>query len=117
MFKLIGFGVTVLTFALLEQKREDLKRSLLAVSVGVKQKTLVNKMVEKVIIRACKSLCLFLAYISFHLSEFSSLFLLQFLSVGFVVMLFHYDGIVDEWKDFRWCEQVIHVAAFNQTKW
>ncbi|MBA0600846.1 hypothetical protein Gorai_004041, partial [Gossypium raimondii] len=32
-------------------------------------------------------------------------------------MLFHYDGIVDEWKDFAWSDQVIHVSARNQTKW
>ncbi|XP_034684582.1 uncharacterized protein LOC117913656 isoform X1 [Vitis riparia] len=69
------------------KKRKDLKRNLLAVAVGVKQKDLVNKMVEK------------------------------FLSYGFVVMLFHYDGVVDEWKDFKWCDRVLHVAAINQTKW
>ena len=58
----------------------------------------------------------FLAYVYLQLSVFYSL-LLQFLSNGFVVMLFHYDGVVDEWKDFAWCDQVIHVAAINQTKW
>ena len=43
--------------------------------------------------------------------------LLQFLSSNFVVMLFHYDGIVDEWKDFEWSDHVIHISAVNQTKW
>lgn len=46
-----------------------------------------------------------------------SLSILQFLSSGFVVMLFHYDGIVDEWKEFQWSDLVIHVSAINQTKW
>ena len=40
---------------MLEQKIEDLKRSLLTVAIGVKQKDLVNKMVEKVNLGACKS--------------------------------------------------------------
>ena len=42
---------------------------------------------------------------------------MQFLSSGFVVMLFHYDGIVDEWSDLEWYDHVIHVSAKNQTKW
>lgn len=42
---------------------------------------------------------------------------MQFLSSGFVVMLFHYDGIVDEWKDLEWSDLVIHISAVNQTKW
>ncbi|KAI6681500.1 hypothetical protein NL676_035381 [Syzygium grande] len=42
--------------------------NLFAVAVGIKQKDLVNKMVT------------------------------NFLSNDFVVMLFHYDGVVDEWK-------------------
>lgn len=32
-------------------------------------------------------------------------------------MLFHYDGIVDDWRDFEWSSQAIHVSAMNQTKW
>lgn len=55
-------------------------------------------------------------HIYLQLIAFYSL-LLQFLSYGFVVMLFHYDGVVDEWKDFKWCDRVLHVAAINQTKW
>ncbi|KAG5224414.1 Tyrosine protein-kinase [Salix suchowensis] len=61
--------------------------NLLAVAVGIKQRDLVNKMVKK------------------------------FLSSNFSVMLFHYDGIVDEWRDFEWNDRVIHVSARNQTKW
>ncbi|KAK8568880.1 hypothetical protein V6N12_007417 [Hibiscus sabdariffa] len=68
-------------------EKENTSTSLLAVAVGIKQKDLVDKLVTK------------------------------FLFNGFVVMLFHYDGIVDEWKQFEWCDKVIHVSARNQTKW
>lgn len=46
-----------------------------------------------------------------------SKFILQFLVSGFVVMLFHYDGVVDKWRMFEWSDHVIHVSAPNQTKW
>ncbi|THG06582.1 hypothetical protein TEA_029082 [Camellia sinensis var. sinensis] len=36
---------------------------------------------------------------------------------GFSVMVFHYDGVVDEWRDIEWSSRVIHVSAINQTKW
>ncbi|KAI6693767.1 hypothetical protein NL676_021477 [Syzygium grande] len=55
--------------------------NLFAMAVGNKQKDLVNKMVTK------------------------------FLSNDFVVMLLHYDGVVDEWKDLEWSERVIHSTA------
>ncbi|KAJ7978256.1 Lysine ketoglutarate reductase trans-splicing-like protein, putative (DUF707) [Quillaja saponaria] len=61
--------------------------NLFAMAVGIKQKDLVNKMVTK------------------------------FLASDFVVMLFHYDGIVDEWKTFEWSDHVIHVSSNDQTKW
>ncbi|GMI87881.1 STICKY GENERATIVE CELL [Hibiscus trionum] len=35
----------------------------------------------------------------------------------FVVMLFHYDGVVDEWRDLEWNDRAIHLSAVNQTKW
>ncbi|PIN12892.1 hypothetical protein CDL12_14485 [Handroanthus impetiginosus] len=41
----------------------------------------------------------------------------KFLESEFVVMLFHYDGVVDEWKNFEWSSSVIHVSVDNQTKW
>ncbi|KAL0422208.1 UNVERIFIED_CONTAM: hypothetical protein Slati_3243700 [Sesamum latifolium] len=63
------------------------RTSLLAVAVGIKQKRLANEIVKK------------------------------FLDDDFVVMLFHYDGVVDEWRDFEWSDRVIHVSATNQTKW
>ncbi|KVI11069.1 Protein of unknown function DUF707 [Cynara cardunculus var. scolymus] len=41
----------------------------------------------------------------------------SFLENGFVVMVFHYDGFVDQWYDLQWASNVIHVSAMNQTKW
>ncbi|KAM7491557.1 hypothetical protein LguiA_034478 [Lonicera macranthoides] len=69
------------------KKGVNCSNSLLAISVGLKQKEIVDKMVRK-----------------FLISEFA-------------IMLFHYDGIVDEWKDLEWSDRVIHVSAINQTKW
>lgn len=61
--------------------------NLLAIPVGIKQKDNVNKMIQK------------------------------FPADNFTVMLFHYDGVVDRWSEFKWAERAIHVAAINQTKW
>lgn len=69
------------------KKKPKLSMNLLAIAVGIKQKENVNKMVKK------------------------------FLESDFVVMLFHYDGIVDQWKDLEWNDRAIHVSAVNQTKW
>jgi hypothetical protein len=41
----------------------------------------------------------------------------QFPAANFKVMLFHYDGVVDGWRDLRWSDRAIHVAVRNQTKW
>ncbi|CAN6223152.1 unnamed protein product [Urochloa humidicola] len=63
-------------------------KSLLAVPVGIKNKAVVNKLVSK------------------------------FLAAGdFTVMLFHYDGAVEQWGDMEWSERAVHVAAKKQTKW
>ncbi|KAF7842820.1 uncharacterized protein G2W53_005118 [Senna tora] len=61
--------------------------NLLAMAVGIKQKAIVNRIVEK------------------------------FPSSDFVVMLFHYDGLVDGWRDLAWSDRAIHLSAINQTKW
>ncbi|KAJ8768225.1 hypothetical protein K2173_021165 [Erythroxylum novogranatense] len=70
---------------------EDIKpntsMNLLAIAVGMKQKIIVDQIVKK-----------------FPLSQF-------------VVMLFHYDGIVDKWRDLSWSDSAIHISAMNQTKW
>ncbi|KAJ0244701.1 GTPase Der [Hirschfeldia incana] len=70
------------------KRNKNPKQNLLAMAIGIKQKESVNKIVKK----------------------FSS-------SNEFVVMLFHYDGTVDEWKEFEWSETAIHVSVVNQTKW
>ncbi|XP_038703247.1 uncharacterized protein LOC119999634 isoform X2 [Tripterygium wilfordii] len=69
------------------KKNPKSSRNLLAMSVGLKQKESVNKIVKK-----------------FLLSDFS-------------VMLFHYDGNVDDWKELEWSNLAIHVSALSQTKW
>lgn len=47
---------------------------------------------------------------------FLNLHLSQFLADGFDLMLFHYDGMVNEWNDLEWSRNVIHISAVNQTK-
>ncbi|KAH0728762.1 hypothetical protein KY284_004627 [Solanum tuberosum] len=69
------------------EKKSPHSVNLLGIAVGIKQKELVNKIVKK------------------------------FLEHDFVVMLFHYDGVVDEWNDLEWSNRAIHVSAMNQTKW
>ncbi|KAF2569358.1 hypothetical protein F2Q68_00026673, partial [Brassica cretica] len=69
------------------KRNKNPKQNLLAMAVGIKQKESVNKILKK------------------------------FSSSEFVVMLFHYDGTVDEWKEFEWSETAIHVSVVNQTKW
>ncbi|KAF3434951.1 hypothetical protein FNV43_RR22038 [Rhamnella rubrinervis] len=71
-----------------KKKNPKSSTNLLAMAVGIKQKESVNKIIKK------------------------------FLSTNnFVVMLFHYDGIVNEWTDLDWSDHAIHVSAINQTKW
>ncbi|GMI66334.1 hypothetical protein like AT4G12840 [Hibiscus trionum] len=74
-------------WGLQNMKKPKLSKNLLAIAVGIKQKENVNKMVKK------------------------------FPESDFTVMLFHYDGIVDQWKDIEWNDRAIHVSAANQTKW
>ncbi|XP_019223991.1 PREDICTED: uncharacterized protein LOC109205705 isoform X1 [Nicotiana attenuata] len=69
------------------EKKSPHSVNLLGIAVGIKQKEMVNEIVKK------------------------------FLEHDFVVMLFHYDGVVDEWNDLDWSSRVLHVSAMNQTKW
>ncbi|KAB2602453.1 hypothetical protein D8674_003458 [Pyrus ussuriensis x Pyrus communis] len=69
------------------KKNSKSSTNLLAMAVGLKQKESVNKIVKK------------------------------FMSSDFVLMLFHYDGHVNEWRDLEWSGKAIHVSAMNQTKW
>ncbi|OIS99281.1 PREDICTED: uncharacterized protein LOC109230950 [Nicotiana attenuata] len=62
-------------------------RNLLAIAVGVKQKSNVDALVQK------------------------------FLSENFTIVLFHYDGHVDGWWDLQWSKEAVHIVANNQTKW
>ncbi|XP_008802242.1 uncharacterized protein LOC120111871 [Phoenix dactylifera] len=62
-------------------------KSLLAIPVGVMQKKAVNQIVKK------------------------------FPPSDFMVVLFHYDGVVDEWRDLQWSDSALHISAINQTKW
>ena len=41
----------------------------------------------------------------------------QFPAANFIVMLLHYDGVVDGWRDLKWSDRAIHVAVRDQTKW
>nr|CAB3475247.1 unnamed protein product [Digitaria exilis] len=71
-----------------ERKDDDKpSKSLLAIPVGIKQKAVVDKLVSK------------------------------FPAANFIVMLFHYDGMVDGWRDLKWSDRAIHVAVRDQTKW
>ncbi|PIN16386.1 hypothetical protein CDL12_10959 [Handroanthus impetiginosus] len=38
-------------------------------------------------------------------------------SEDFTIMLFHYDGKVNEWDQFEWSQRAIHISALRQTKW
>lgn len=62
-------------------------KSLLAIAVGIKQKEVVDQIVKK------------------------------FSSSNFSLMLFHYDGFVNEWSDLSWSDNALHISAANQTKW
>ncbi|KAF3778553.1 hypothetical protein EJ110_NYTH43259 [Nymphaea thermarum] len=68
-------------------KKEKAKKSLLAIAVGINQKENVDNIVKK------------------------------FPPTNFTIMLFHYDGVVDQWRDFPWSESTLHISAINQTKW
>ncbi|RCV10581.1 hypothetical protein SETIT_2G121600v2 [Setaria italica] len=57
-------------------------KSLVAIPVGIKNKAVVDKLV-------CK-----------------------FPADDFTVMLFHYDGAVEQWGDMEWSERAVHVAWF-----
>ncbi|XP_038893166.1 uncharacterized protein LOC120082028 isoform X1 [Benincasa hispida] len=70
-----------------QNKEPKISKNLLAIAVGIRQRHVVSKIIEK------------------------------FPQDGFDVILFHYDGVVDEWRDFAWSSRALHVSALNQTKW
>ncbi|KAG8365492.1 hypothetical protein BUALT_Bualt18G0110400 [Buddleja alternifolia] len=61
--------------------------NLLAMPVGIKQKENVDTIVQK------------------------------FLLENFTIILFHYDGNMDDWWDLEWSKEAIHIVAHKQTKW
>ncbi|KAH7692579.1 hypothetical protein IHE45_01G076000 [Dioscorea alata] len=69
------------------QKDGQPRKNLLAMAVGIKQKKNVDAIVNK------------------------------FFSENFTVILFHYDGNVNDWHDFGWSDSAIHIVANHQTKW
>lgn len=69
------------------KKKSKSPTNLLAVTVGIRHKKNVNEIVKK-----------------FALTDFA-------------LMLFHYDGNLDGWKDLEWSKSAIHVSAINQSKW
>lgn len=70
-----------------QKANKKLSKNLLAVPVGIKQKETVDKLVRK------------------------------FIANNFTIMLFHYDGVVDQWRNLPWSDAAIHISAMNQTKW
>uniref|UniRef100_A0A7N0TLB4 Uncharacterized protein n=1 Tax=Kalanchoe fedtschenkoi TaxID=63787 RepID=A0A7N0TLB4_KALFE len=85
--KTTNFRLHPLRDSHLEERKIKPQANLLAIPVGIKQKKVVDRIVTK------------------------------FLLSDFLVMLFHYDGVVDKWNDLAWSDRVIHVAAMSQTKW
>ncbi|KAJ4757457.1 hypothetical protein LUZ62_067832 [Rhynchospora pubera] len=41
----------------------------------------------------------------------------QKFSENFTILLFHYDGRVNEWDEFEWSQRAIHISARKQAKW
>ncbi|XP_003560257.1 uncharacterized protein LOC100824859 [Brachypodium distachyon] len=70
-----------------QEKNQAPSKSLLAIPVGIKKKAAVDKLVSK------------------------------FPADRFTVMLFHYDGALEQWGDLEWSARAVHVAAPGQTKW
>ncbi|THG00706.1 hypothetical protein TEA_025454 [Camellia sinensis var. sinensis] len=75
------------TSSLREKVDVSSSHNLLAIPVGIKQKSNVDVIVQK------------------------------FLSENFTIILFHYDGNMDGWWDLPWSKNATHIVAQNQTKW
>ncbi|XP_074572761.1 uncharacterized protein LOC141829236 [Curcuma longa] len=69
------------------EKTNQSYSALLAMAVGISQKNNVDNTVHKFLLENCS------------------------------IILFHYDGNVDGWRDLEWNGKAIHVVARNQTKW
>jgi hypothetical protein len=42
---------------------------------------------------------------------------LQFPASDFVHMVFHYDGVVEQWSTSPWFDAAIHIVGKRQSKW
>jgi hypothetical protein len=42
---------------------------------------------------------------------------LQFPTSDFVHMVFHYDGVVEQWSTSPWFDAAIHIVSKKQSKW
>lgn len=91
------------------QERNKGHRYLLAMPAGINQKRSVNIIVSKVSTRFSLSIV--------YKKEKPNFTFFQFISENFTVILFHYDGNVDDWHGLKWSKNVIHISAINQTKW
>ncbi|KAL3680828.1 hypothetical protein R1sor_023784 [Riccia sorocarpa] len=36
---------------------------------------------------------------------------------NWTILLFHYDGVIDQWDDLEWSKTAIHISASKQPKW
>eukprot|EP01018_Ginkgo_biloba_P024241 Gb_06349 [translate_table: standard] len=88
-------------------------KNLLAITIGIKQKDNVDLIVQKHYAQELSNFSL--KFIQFFISNIGIGY--QFLSENFTVILFHYDGNLDGWKDLDWSNKTIHIVAQNQTKW
>ena len=100
---------------------------LVTFTVGFDQKDVVNEAVSKVnfpnLHSFIENLCLsnsslsywFLVTLMNSLWFFNGAFI-QF-SKNWTIVLFHYDGRIDEWDQFEWAQTAIHISARKQSKW
>ncbi|XP_024402985.1 uncharacterized protein [Physcomitrium patens] len=70
-----------------DKVQTPMTKNLLAMAVGIKQKKVADEIVQK------------------------------FPLANYTIMLFHYDGVVDQWHDLPWSNYSIHIVALHQTKW
>ena len=85
--------------------------------VGLKQKDNVDAVVQKVSMLCVCVVNLLMAAKRLGLLMFVFVSCIQFLPANFTVILFHYDGNMDQWWDLEWSSKAIHIVAHNQTKW
>lgn len=93
---------------------------LITFTVGYDQRYNIDAAIKKVI-PISELPRLLTAYVCLCLLYICSLndlwaYKIQF-SENFTIVLFHYDGRVNEWDEFDWSKRVIHISVRKQTKW